>query len=39
MVVIILCVLIVLDFWEFYGADNIRLYLYDTAKAAGKFSV
>lgn len=29
----------VLDFWEFYGADNIRAYLYDTARAAGKQGV
>ena len=26
----------VLDFWEFYGAEKIRDYLYKTAKDAGK---
>lgn len=27
---------IALDFWEFYGADNIREYLYKTAQEAGE---
>lgn len=26
----------VLDFWEHYGESNIRQYIYDTAKVAGK---
>ena len=30
------CFIAALDFWEFYGADNIRAYLCDTAKAAGQ---
>lgn len=27
---------LVLDFWEFYGTDNIRKYLYKTARDAGE---
>lgn len=27
--------LAVLDFWEFYGPDEMRAYMYDTAKEAG----
>ena len=26
----------VLDFWEFYGADTIRSYIYDMVTSAGK---
>ena len=29
----------VLDFWEFYGVNEIRTYIHDTARAAGTYVV